>query len=155
MKLKKKLVAIAGILLLAFTFSPAFAGAIDCDHPATPKEAVQCGANGGGGASPGQQPQDLNDTVHAILTILSIVVGIAAIFMVVFAGLKYITSGGEAEKVKSAKGTLIYAIIGLVIVALAQTIVHFVLTEANNPTTDTTNSSSGAAPSSQSSSIAQ
>jgi hypothetical protein len=44
--------------------------------------------------------------------------------------LRYITSGGDSTKVSGAKNTLIYAIIGLIIVALAQLIVHFVLGQA-------------------------
>lgn len=65
-----------------------------------------------------------------IINIFSIIVGIAAVVMIIFGGFKYITSAGNQENIKSAKQTLIYAIIGLVIVALAQVIVKFVLTQA-------------------------
>lgn len=65
--------------------------------------------------------------VHAAVNILSFVVGIVAIIMIILAGFKYITSGGEAARVGNAKSTLIYAIIGLAIAALAQILVHFVL----------------------------
>ena len=73
--------------------------------------------------------------VKFALNLLSIIVGIAAVIMIIIAGLKYVTSGGKDESVKSAKNTILYAIIGLVIVALAQIIVHFVLTEATTPST--------------------
>ncbi len=46
--------------------------------------------------------------------------------MIIIGGLKYITSAGESSNVTSAKNTIMYAIIGLVIVALAQFIVRFV-----------------------------
>lgn len=75
--------------------------------------------------------------VKFALNLLSIIVGIAAVFMIIFAGLRYVTSGGKEEGVKNAKNTILYAIIGLVVVALAQIIVHFVLTEATNPSTTT------------------
>jgi hypothetical protein len=52
--------------------------------------------------------------------------------MIVFGGFKYITSGGDSNNVSGAKNTIIYAIIGLVIVALAQLIVHFVLNQTSN-----------------------
>jgi hypothetical protein len=71
--------------------------------------------------------------VKFALNLLSIIVGIAAVFMIIFAGLRYITSGGKEEGVKNAKNTILYAVIGLVVVALAQIIVHFVLTEATTP----------------------
>lgn len=67
-----------------------------------------------------------------VVNIFSIVVGIVAVIMVIWGGFKYITSGGDSGNVSGAKNTLIYAIIGLMIVALAQFIVHVVLTTASN-----------------------
>jgi hypothetical protein len=52
--------------------------------------------------------------------------------MIVYGGLRYVTSGGSSEGVGNAKNIIIYAIIGLIIVALAQAIVHFVLNAALN-----------------------
>lgn len=72
----------------------------------------------------------LNDLLRRAINIFSVIVGVIAVLMIVFAGLRYITSGGDATKVKGAKDTLLYAIIGLVIVALAQLIVRFVLKTA-------------------------
>lgn len=68
-----------------------------------------------------------------IINIFSLVVGVVAVIMIIFGGFKYITSGGNQESIKSAKQTLVYALIGLVIVALAQVIVKFVLNQATNP----------------------
>lgn len=62
-----------------------------------------------------------------IINIFSLVVGVVAVVMIIFAGFKYITSGGNDSSVGSAKNTILYAVIGLVIVALAQVIVRFVL----------------------------
>lgn len=73
--------------------------------------------------------------VSAIVNILSIIVGIAAIIVIILSGFKYITSGGDSGKVTSAKNTLIYALVGLIIAALAQFLVHFVLTNATEATT--------------------
>lgn len=69
----------------------------------------------------------LNDLIKDIINVVSIVVAIVAVIMIIFGGLKYITSGGESSNVSSAKNTIIYAIIGLVVVALAQFVVRFVL----------------------------
>jgi hypothetical protein len=54
--------------------------------------------------------------------------------MIIYGGFRYITSGGDSGRVGSAKNTLIYAIVGLIIVALAQLIVNFVITQANTNT---------------------
>lgn len=75
--------------------------------------------------SPGQN--QIANVAKAVVNILSLITGIAAVIMIVVAGIRFITSGGESSAVSSAKNALVYAIIGLVIVALAQLIVHFVL----------------------------
>lgn len=69
----------------------------------------------------------LTGLIKTIINIISVVVGVVAVIMIVIGGLKYITSGGDSSNVSSAKNTILYAIIGLVIVALAQFIVRFVL----------------------------
>jgi hypothetical protein len=66
-------------------------------------------------------------TVKKIINILSILVGAIAVIMIIFGGFRYVTSGGSDSSVSSAKNTILYAVIGLIIVALAQVIVHFVL----------------------------
>ena len=50
--------------------------------------------------------------------------------MIIYGGFRYITSGGDSGKVTGAKNTIIYAVIGLVIVVLAQVIVKFILDKA-------------------------
>jgi len=69
-----------------------------------------------------------------VVNILSVVVGIVAVIFLIYGGFRYITSGGESSNVSNAKNTLIYAVVGLVIVALAQLIVHWVLNSASNIT---------------------
>jgi hypothetical protein len=64
-----------------------------------------------------------------IVNIFSVVVGIIAVIMIIVGGFRYITGGGSGD-VSGAKNTIIYALIGLVIVALAQVLVHFVLFRA-------------------------
>jgi hypothetical protein len=92
------------------------------------------GANGDctGDQSNTTSSADLNDTIASVVNIISIVVGVVAVIMIIWGGLKYITSGGESGKITSAKNTIIYALIGLVIVALAQFIVRFVLSKATD-----------------------
>lgn len=77
----------------------------------------------------------LNSLISNVINILSLIAGIIAVIMIVVSGFKYITSSGDSAKVSSAKTTIIYAIIGLVIVALAQIIVRFVLGKATGATT--------------------
>ncbi|HVV25551.1 MAG TPA: TrbC/VirB2 family protein [Candidatus Saccharimonadales bacterium] len=91
---------------------------------------IGCDANGGVNAT--NTPNQVAQLAKTIINILSAIIGGAAIIMIIYAGFRYITSGGSTERIGGAKNTLIYAIIGLVIVALAQILVHFVLSEALN-----------------------
>jgi hypothetical protein len=74
----------------------------------------------------------INRIVHSIVNLLSAIVGIVAVIMIIIGGLRYITSGGSDTSVTSAKNTILYAIIGLIIVALAQLIVRFTLNKITN-----------------------
>jgi uncharacterized membrane protein YidH (DUF202 family) len=81
--------------------------------------------------------QDGGSTISSIietaLNILSIVAGVIAVILIIIGGLKYITSQGDSQSTSSARNTIIYAAVGLVIVALSQVIVRFVINEATSP----------------------
>lgn len=100
----------------------------------TAQQAIECGSNNASGQTGG--PKDaagsLNNAITNIINILSLIVGIVAVIMIVVAGFRYITSAGNDQAVAGAKKTLLYAVIGLIIVALAQVIVKFVLNRATN-----------------------
>jgi cytochrome bd-type quinol oxidase subunit 2 len=76
----------------------------------------------------------VNKILEDVINIFSLVVGIVAVIMIIVGGLKYITSGGESGNITTAKNTILYAVVGLIIVALAQVIVRFVLTKAGDAT---------------------
>lgn len=92
-------------------------------------------ANGGANSidcqSTNVATSDITDLARRIVTAFSLVVGAASVIMIIYGGFRYIISGGESSRVGAAKTSLIYAIVGLVIVALAQLIIHFVLNQTN------------------------
>jgi len=94
----------------------------------------------------GEAVSTVNNTITSVINIFSVFVGIIAVIMIIVGGYRYITSGGDSTKVTSAKNTLLYAIIGLVIVALAQVIAQFVLNKATTNTTSASSSSSVSSP---------
>jgi Na+/phosphate symporter len=71
----------------------------------------------------------INNIVHTIVNLLSFIVGIVAVIMIMIGGFRYITSGGNDTSVTAAKNTILYAVIGLVVVALAQILVRFTLSK--------------------------
>lgn len=74
----------------------------------------------------------INSIIHDVINTISVIVGIVAVIMIIVGGFRYITSGGSDTGVTGAKNTILYAIIGLIIVALAQVLVRFVLAKVTN-----------------------
>ena len=80
-----------------------------------------------------QQKSSSTDThklLKTIISLLSVVLGVIAVIMIIISAIMFITSGGESSRVKTAKSTLMYALIGLVVAVLAQILVHWVLASA-------------------------
>ena len=66
-------------------------------------------------------------TIKDVINLMSFITGVAAIIMLVVSGLRMTLSAGEASTVKEAKGGIIGALVGILIVVFAQAIVIFVL----------------------------
>jgi len=130
-KLKRIVLSLAAVLALgAPALVPVSVYAVTTG-PVDIKGSLNCGADievdkTGCPASP-TAATGLSDLIKKIINIFSVIVGVIAVVMIIVGGLKYITSGGESSNVSGAKNTIIYAIVGLIVVALAQFIVHFVL----------------------------
>jgi hypothetical protein len=73
--------------------------------------------------------------LRSVVNIFSTVVGVVAVIMIIIGGLRYITSGGDSSNVSSAKNTILYVVVGLVVVAMAQIIVRFVVSRLQTATT--------------------
>ena len=66
---------------------------------------------------------DVTGIINAVIGVL----GILAVIVIILGGVQYMTSNGDAGKVKKAKDTILYGIIGLMIALLAYAIVNFIL----------------------------
>ncbi len=124
--LKLALMALAMSAGLAFSFAMPVAAQ---GAAGAARDDVCEGITAGGGACD-DDGAGLTNIIKVAIQILSVIAGVAAVIMIVVGGLRYITSGGDASKVAGAKSAIIYALVGLVIVALAQIIVRFVLQTA-------------------------
>lgn len=71
--------------------------------------------------------KSLNAFLRDIVNIILFVLGAIAVIMIVIGGVKYTTSNGDSSAVKSAKDTILYSVIGLVVAIMAYAIVNFVL----------------------------
>jgi hypothetical protein len=129
--LQNKFVALlAGVILIAVPVAlpaAAFAAADISNCLATGSGlSVDAGANCTAPSTAGGTTK-INNLITDVVNIFSAVVGVVSVIMIIVGGFQYITSGGDSGKVSTAKTTIIYAIVGLVVVAFSQFLVQFVL----------------------------
>ncbi|MBR0467920.1 hypothetical protein IJJ53_03400 [Candidatus Saccharibacteria bacterium] len=70
---------------------------------------------------------ELEGNITNILNGIIAALGIVAVVVMIIGGINYMTSAGDAGKVKKAKDTILYGLIGLIICVLAFAIVNFVI----------------------------
>lgn len=131
MSIKKSL---RGLLIV-----PALALAVGVVVPVVQPDVAQAqtsweeGIEGGLGAT-GQEDKNIavDSLITRIVNVLLYIIGAASVIMIIVGGFKYVTSGGDSNGVTSAKNTILYAVIGLVVALLAYAIVNFVLKDVLN-----------------------
>lgn len=69
----------------------------------------------------------LQENVKTILSAIIGVLGFVCVVVMIIGGINYMTSAGDSGKVKKAKDTILYGLIGLIICVLAFVIVQFVI----------------------------
>ena len=72
---------------------------------------------------------NLDDSITNILNWILGLIGVVCVIVMIIGGVQYMTSTGDPGKVKKAKDTIMYAIIGLIVVILAAAIVNFVVAQ--------------------------
>lgn len=77
---------------------------------------------------------NLIDTISSIIRVALGFLGVIAVVIILLGGFKWMTSGGNDEKVKKAKMLIFQGIIGLVIVLSSYAIASFVITSITNAT---------------------
>ncbi len=75
-------------------------------------------------ANSGKSVNDLTDT---IISTMLFIVGILSVAMIIYSGIRYVTAHGDKSQIESAKNTLIYSVVGLVISITAYAIVNWVM----------------------------
>ena len=133
-KLKKYFAAFLAVPLLALS-----ASAIIPAFNAAPASAAYNLKEGVGAAKGSDVPdQDLFSSdggpgiVNTIINVLLFLIAAVSVVMLIVGGFRYIISQGDSTKVTSAKNTILYSIVGLIIAILAYAIVNFVTTQLLN-----------------------
>lgn len=126
--MKKKLLTLLMAMTLLF---PAFgvtgtAAAVNvfgpCGSSAAKTDVCQSVGKPG---TPGNNP--IIGILKVAITIVSVIIGVAAVIIIILAGFQMVTSSGDSQEVAKARTNIIYALVGLVVAVLAESIVAFVL----------------------------
>ena len=106
--------------------TPACNAVKNTNNPSQPDSGTLpgCTPNSKSAAKGLEQPGGL---AAQIVDILLFAAGTVSLIFVLIGGFQYITSSGDSSRIKGAKDTLLYAIIGLVVTALAFAISGFVI----------------------------
>lgn len=138
--IRSKIIAAAFIALFGMVGTMAFstpsAYALDCNGADKNKPA--CAVNKGVDATGTQNNKcgkdgtsacGLGDVIKTVINVLLFIIGALSVIMIIIGGIKYVISNGDSSQITSAKNTIMYAVIGLIIALLAYAIVNFVVTQ--------------------------
>lgn len=121
-KIIRAVVAVFMLSLMVFALHPQQAAAqINVFQPCTGVSDISVCRDDGGKLF-GQ-----NSVWNRILTTLTFIIGAVSVLMIVIGALRYTLSGGDEKATVSAKNTIIYSIVGLILAVMANAIVNFVL----------------------------
>lgn len=67
--------------------------------------------------------------ITKIANIFAFITGVAAIVVILVSGFEYVRSGGDSAKINKAKNGILFAVIGLVVVALARALVALMVSK--------------------------
>lgn len=100
---------------------PTFADGINCGDtniPESVRNAAGCSGN---------SDSNFRNSIQTILQAVIGVAGLVSVAFIIVGGINYMTSNGDTSKIEKAKKTILYAVIGLIVSALAFVIVNFVI----------------------------
>jgi hypothetical protein len=134
MKQIRKLLVITGLLLGLSVAPLALSGVVSAEGNITNCGGINaCLDQGSTDVDPEGGDEDANtailNLVQTAVNVFSWIVGVAAVLAIIYGGFKYITSGGDQNSISAAKTTILYAIVGLIVVVFAQIIVRFIVTQ--------------------------
>jgi hypothetical protein len=111
---------------MAVTMLTSFLSAIPVSADDTKKYLMCDPSNITNCQTPSTVESDVNTLIGDVITYALMAVGAIAVIFLIIGGITFATSGGEAEKVKKAKSTILYSVIGLALAVLANIIVSLV-----------------------------
>jgi hypothetical protein len=132
--MKKIQLIMTSLALVLGVASVAFVPAGVANAAPTTPSSQQSICEGSGGRWNGSEcvrrgEASLEVRIQDIVNILLFVLGAIAVIMIIIGGIRYASSNGDSSQITSAKNTILYAVIGLVVAILAYAIVNFVINQ--------------------------
>lgn len=119
-------------LLIAPVLALGVSLALPVLQPTTAHAQFDKGLQDGADSSKGkdQQTELFGDQgiFKTITNVLLFIIGAISVIMLIIGGIRYTVSNGDQAAVTSAKNTILYAVIGIVVAILAYALVNFVIT---------------------------
>lgn len=119
---------LVGMMVFGLVSLPLVAGdnvhAIKIIDPACEKSG---GAGSGGAICESVGEDQLMPMIKTVINMLLTILGFIAVIMIIIGGIRYATSNGDSNSTKSAKDTILYSVIGLIVAILSFAIVNFVI----------------------------
>jgi hypothetical protein len=94
--------------------------------PAVSAIDIPCESENAGQCNLVKSRGDLSDNIWKIVSFALGILGGVAVIVIIIAGILYTISAGDAGKVKKAKNTILYAVVGLVVAMLSSAIIAFI-----------------------------
>ena len=91
--------------------------------------AKQCITDGLTASGTSTTPNSFSSVLTTVTNILLFLMGAISVIMIIVGGIRYATSQGDQTQMQSAKNTILYAVIGVVVAIAAYAIVSFVITQ--------------------------
>lgn len=86
-----------------------------------------CDGNSESAVCASSKKDNASNTIKNLINLSLYVIGIVAVIVIIISGFQFITANGDPAKVKTARNTLLYSVIGLAVAMLAWAIVAFVV----------------------------
>ena len=118
-----KFFSVLAFFALAFVFTIE-AGAVFAQSS---QEQACIGAGGTWTGDACEGEGDLASVFATVANILLFLIGAVAVVMLIVGGFRYVVSAGDSNAIESAKNTILYAIIGIVVAFLAWAAVDFLV----------------------------
>jgi hypothetical protein len=74
-----------------------------------------------------EEAPSLGSQIEIVVNILLFILGAIAVVMIIIGGIRYATSNGDSSQIKTAKDTILYAVVGLIVAIMAYAIVGWVV----------------------------